>query len=587
MGALALILAALAPGAALAADEIHWTMTGPRSVTIDWRGTGKTVRFGLTPAYGRTAIARSPSIKPFSSPGPFWEARIEGLQPGQIYHYSVDGGPDHTFQALPPPGSAFTVYVQGDIGSSAYPCMAGVQSLIAEGKPTFVFGLGDLAYAGDHGLAAVDQHFNDVMVWSQDAAYMPIWGNHDWGDSVDDLRNYKGRFDFPHACSSPGAPLVSCCNEDWYWFDAGNVRFIGYPEPYPGAWPAWVEAANEIMDQAQANRSIHFIVTFGHRSAYSSGWHPGLANLRTYMDSLGVHHPKYVLNLAAHSHDYERTEPQFGVTHVSVGIGGSTLERASDGCGWSGGCTPPAWSAYRAFHHGALRLRFDPYSIEGEVLCGPASAYDDVTCSPGSVIDSFRLGGDTAPIFSGVPGNVSVTPGTRVTVNVAVSDPNGDAINALTADLSSLPGDGRRFTTGSGNTSGQFTWTPRTADIGAHTVTFRAANALVSTATTVIDVHAVTDAPAVTGPTLAMYAIRPIPARAAFTLDYSLADGGSARLELLDVAGRLDRRIDITDAGPGRHELLIQTPPATRPGVYWLRLTQSGRAVRRAVVLVP
>jgi hypothetical protein len=585
---LAFVLVALVPGAALAADEIHWTMTGPRSVTFDWRGGGPTLHYGLTPEYGRTATARPPSIRPFSSAGPFWEARVEGLQKGQTYHYSIDGGPDHTFQPLPGPGSEFTVFVQGDIGSSAYPSMAGVQSLIAAGKPTFVLGLGDFAYAADHGLAAVDQHFNDVMVWSQDAAYMPMWGNHDWGDAGDDLRNYKGRFDLPNALGSPGTPLVSCCGEDWYWFDAGNVRFIGYPEPYPGAWALWATAANELMDQAEANRSIHYIVTFGHRSAYSSGWHPGLAQLRGYLDSLGVHHPKYVLNLAAHSHDYERTSSQFGVTHITTGIGGSTLEQTSDACGWTGGCTPPAWSAYRAFHHGALRLRFGPYGIQGDALCGPTSPYDDITCSPGGVIDSFHIGGDTPPIFAGVPGNLSVTAGTAVAVNVAVSDPNGEAITTLAADLSSLAAHGSpQFRTTPGNKSGQLTWTPRSADVGAHVVTFRASNALTSTATTVIDVRAVTDAPESPAPGLALAAAWPSPASAAFTLAYSLADGGTAELELLDVAGRLTQRIPLAGTGPGRHEMQVSTPPGTRPGVYWLRLAQGGQVVRRAVVLIP
>jgi hypothetical protein len=40
-------------------------------------------------------------------------------------------------------------------------------------------------------------------------------------------------------------------------------------------------------------------------------------------------------------------------------------------------------------------------------------------------------------------------------------------------------------------------------------------------------------------------------------------------------------------AGPGRHEAQVQMPRGLRPGVYWVRLTQSGRYVRRSVVLMP
>lgn len=34
---------------------------------------------------------------------------------------------------------------------------------------------GDLTYADPFGQASVDQHFNDVMAWSMQAAYMPAW----------------------------------------------------------------------------------------------------------------------------------------------------------------------------------------------------------------------------------------------------------------------------------------------------------------------------------------------------------------------------------------------------------------------------
>ena len=97
-------------------------------------------------------------------------------------------------------------------------------ALIALAEPAFVLG----ARRSDATptcatQAAVDRHFDDVMVWSRRAAYMPVWGNHEWGDPQrDDLRNYKGRFALPHAAASPGAPAAGCCGEDWYWFDYGD-----------------------------------------------------------------------------------------------------------------------------------------------------------------------------------------------------------------------------------------------------------------------------------------------------------------------------------------------------------------------------
>src|SRR5689334_23120812 len=166
----------LLPLPALAADEIHWTITGPSSVSLDWRGSDASMRYGLTSLYGLTATGVAPSPMPFSSGGPFWEAHLSGLLPNTVYHYSIAGGPDHLFRTPPATAVSFTVYVEGDIGSSkTYTRVTPVQSLIAAGAPAFVLVVGDLTYADSDGQAAVDAHFNDVMPWSQDAAYMTAW----------------------------------------------------------------------------------------------------------------------------------------------------------------------------------------------------------------------------------------------------------------------------------------------------------------------------------------------------------------------------------------------------------------------------
>jgi hypothetical protein len=114
------------------------------------------------------------------------------------------------------------------------------------------------------------------------------------------------------------------------------------------------------------------------------------------MDSLGVHDDKYVLNLNGHSHNYERSHPQRGVVHITAGIGGTDLEEVSKGsCLWSGGCPPPAWSAFRAMHHAAVKLRVTDGRIDGTVICGPPgdsrSNQNDVTCRKGSVMDAFTI----------------------------------------------------------------------------------------------------------------------------------------------------------------------------------------------------
>ena len=594
---LAPVLALLAGTASLAfaADEIHWTFTGPTSVTFDWRGADSTIHYGLKDASEFTATGVTPSPLPFSSAGPFWEARITGLLPGATYHYSIEGNPnigglDHRFRTLPPAGSNYVVYAEGDVGDAVrYWRSRVVQSLIAEGSPAFVLVLGDLSYGNNIGQKAVDEHFNDVMMWSLDAAYMPVWGNHEWDEPTDDLRNYKGRFDLPNPQTSPNAPLAGCCGEDWYWFDCAGTRFIAYPEPYSGAWADWKIKATALMDAGQADSAIRFIVTFGHRPAYSSGHHPGSPSLRAILDTLGARHDKYVLNLNGHSHNYERSYPQHGVVHVTAGIGGATLEEAQGACPWLGGCPPPAWSAFRALHHGALRLRFGQASIRGEAYCGPSGDSgpnrNDQACARGEVFDAFTIGRDLPPVVS-APETVTVDPATPLRVEVSAADPDGDPIRSLTADFSPLsfaPGQAA-FIPSSDHTRGTLTWTPTSGDVGSHAVTFRAQNELAGFSTTTIRVRSAAEA--VGGRPIQVQVVRSNPAASALELGYSLASWAPARLELVDVAGRLVLRRDLGAPGPGSHEERLPVPPDLRPGLYWLWLHQGGRSAHTRVVVV-
>jgi hypothetical protein len=364
-------------------DEVHYTFTGPTSVAFDWRGASDELRYGSSTDYGTTVPGVTPSPLPFSSTGPYWEADLTGLDPGATYHYSIGGSPDATFTTAPTGRYRFDV--EADIGSSTRSVKAAkTQAQIAGDDPAFVLVLGDIVYVGTKGIETVDQHFDDVMPWSVTAAYMPAWGNHE-SVSPDDLRNYKGRFEIPNAQTSPGSPPVACCGEDWGWFDAGGVRFISYPEPWPGAWADWATKVAPIMEAAQNDPSIHFIVTFGHRPAYSTGKHPGDPQLASIMGDLGQTYPKFVLNLNGHSHNYERFQPIQGVTHITSGGGGVGIEAP-----WP---MPPApTTAFRALRLEHLRVDVTPTALHIEAVCGPRTIKDDVDCRPGSVLDVITLG---------------------------------------------------------------------------------------------------------------------------------------------------------------------------------------------------
>ena len=388
--AMVLIVPAAVHSAPGTSDEVHYTFTGPTSVSFNWRGTGTDIRYGPTTSYGATVVSHAPSPLPFSSAGPWQEADLTGLTPGATYHYSIGNGPDHTFRTAPT--GSFRFDMVADIGSSlATTKVTTVQGLIAADNPAFVLMAGDLTYGEHEGQTSVDRHFNDVMAWSQQAAYMPAWGNHEYENPAgDDLRNYKGRFNLPNAHASPGAPAPGCCGEDWGWFDAGGVRFISYPEPYSSSsWTDWQTQVGPIMAAAQADPSITFIVTFGHRPAYSTGYHSGELTLAGILNTLGDTYSKYVLNLNGHSHDYERFEPIHGVTHITAGGGGYTLEVP-----WSG---TDSRTAFRAMHLAHLRVDVSSTGLLIEAICGPPSSLDEVTCVQGSVIDSTTIGPNPPP----------------------------------------------------------------------------------------------------------------------------------------------------------------------------------------------
>ena len=424
---------------AFAADEIHWTITGQDSVTFDWRGTAleNSIGYGLSPGAYTQITAQSPDPVPSSSQGPFWEAKLTGLKENTRYYYSIGNGPERTFHTAPYRGSSdFTIYAQGNIGdTSSYFNMGVIQDLIANDQPAFVIGLGDLTLGSNNGKAAVDQHFNDVMAWSKEAAYMPVWGDLDWsGSSTDSFNNYKGRFDVPNSQTSPGSPLAG--GKDWYWFDYGNTRFITLPEPWSGAWSAWNTKADALMAQAQADPDIKYIVTFAHQPAYSSGHYTGSATLRGMLDTLGDTHSKYVLNVNAHSVNYERSHPQHGVVHITAGIGGANLEQDGS-CLWLT-CSQPSWSAYRAMHQGALKLHFTGSGIEGSFICGPAGGgSNDVNCTKGSVVDKFMIDSPTVAASASNSVTSAVASAAPMTTTVA---PMMRASTSTTTNLLGNPG---------------------------------------------------------------------------------------------------------------------------------------------------
>jgi hypothetical protein len=387
------------------ADQVHFTIINNTSVTFDWVGTTNKIMFGSTPAKLNHIVSGKradflPVISPWTSdPGPYWEAKLTGLQQNTSYFYSIgENGEVHQFRTPPPPGAGgFRVCLTSDMHESSKECVAMFKQ-IAGLKPDLVLTTGDITGAGPDGQQEVSKRFHDAMAWSQSAAWMPAWGNHDWEyTGKDDLRTLKGRFDIPNPGTISSSPAVSCCGEDWGWFDYGNVRFISYPEPWTSSsWKEWISQVTKVFISAQNDPSIKFIVTFGHRSAYTSTSRrsPGDTHLSALLDGLNASYSKYKLDLSGHNHQYERYRMPTGMNYIVNSSTGSYYHE-----GWDNS-TKPANCQFRAIHYGILVLDFTETSMEGRFVCSVGTTQtgadylplEEHLCNePGAVIDSFTI----------------------------------------------------------------------------------------------------------------------------------------------------------------------------------------------------
>ena len=464
---------ARADGPTDTADEIHYSFGNTAGdVVFDWHGGDQTIYYGIDATYGQSVTASDPPYLPVDEPGPFREASLTGLQPGSIYHYKIgDGGPDHTFQTIP--SGDFSWVDVGDTGSTlCTPWLAQTQSLIAAQNPAFVTHGGDISYANNCGTAAVHQYFVDQQAWSESAAFQPAWGNHEYGQPGtsegmtsppgtprDSMLNYKGRVrltnaqtvpvDKPSQVNNPGcgwetgSTTNTCIGDDWGWFRAGGVLFIGYPEKWVDARQAWEQQAAALMAQAQADPDVDFIVTYGHRPPYTSGTTDTdaksvidqLAHL--YSPTATNPHGKYVLNVAHHIHNLEVFSPIDGLVNVVNGGGG--VDQVAFG-------TPAANSVYRLNHPGILSTQYSAsqHSLNIGLVCGPDYVPKPATTCPyGATLYSrqfVRAAPQPPAVTTALTAGASTaTVGAQVTYTSSATDASFDSTVAGAAVSVTVP----------------------------------------------------------------------------------------------------------------------------------------------------
>lgn len=176
------------------------------------------------------------------------------------------------------------------------------------------------------------------------------------------------------------------------------------------------------------------------------------------------------------------------------------------------------------------------------------------------------------------------------TLSITATDPDGEPLTSLTADLSGLPaGHDAVFTTAPGHTSGTLQWTPTFADSGVWVVRFLAGNTLADTAVTILHVSNVDRAPVVSAPANAGG-----PAGSSLTVQVTAVDpDGDAVTSLAANLAPLPagHTATFTLSGGAAAGTFAWTPNATDPGTYDIVFTGgnalAGQATTRLSVGPP
>ena len=241
-------------------------------------------------------------------------------------------------------------------------------------------------------------------------------------------------------------------------------------------------------------------------------------------------------------------------------------------------------------HHGAQRLHFTSTAIVLEAICGPPGDTNknknDITCTSGSVFDRYVIGVETpdSPPIVTAAAVASGNEGQPIVVNVSVSDPDGDAIGAITANFAGLPGGhGATFTPGPGNTTGTLSWTPAYSHSGSYSVTFTATNSMAGSTSTTINVANVDRVPVAVAP--ATTGIRPT-----FTLSKIITasdpDGDAITSLTMNVGGLPAGHNATFVPGPGNTSgQFTWTPTAAHLGTWPVTFRASNALVGPVVTM--
>jgi hypothetical protein len=226
-----------------------------------------------------------------------------------------------------------------------------------------------------------------------------------------------------------------------------------------------------------------------------------------------------------------------------------------------------------------------PYTI---VWCATSLFYNLTATSQLSVVPDPH-----APVVA-APASLTRAVGSVVFFEVSVSDPDGDAIGSLTADLTGLPpGNDATLGVNPGNRAGAFTWTLLSGNEGDYNVRFSASNTLQGCTVTHIHVvpGGVTDVTLDPAPAPVLLGQnRPNPFNPETSIRIHLPQGARVVLDIFDVRGRRVVRLLDEDFPAGYRDVFWDGRDARGnqlpTGIYLYRMEAAGASLSRRMVLL-
>lgn len=383
-----LVLIALAPSAAAAAEQVHLGLRDADALagyTVSWVAPDADGPTGLTFHGANGDVEIEGRLVTGPTIGFVYEARLPALSPGANASYSLG---ERAFPLrVPQDDASLRVVAIGDMGVTRE--AGDAVDTIGALSPDLVVHVGDVSYAGGDP-TTWKAWFDLVEPVAASAPWIPALGNHE-GDVQGLSRDEASIIDpVEQAFFTQRFPLPR--DTFWYSYDLVGVHFIAldtFSQPLmPAEEAAWLEA-----DLAAA-KDADWIVVYLHEPPYSSNTAHG-SSPRAHdafvatLDAAGVD-----LVITGHDHHYERTHALradkivtegnettkgTGTVYLVTGGGGASL--------YTEFIDAPAWSAYREAAHHVVVL-----DITRERLIGQAIATDD-----GRVIDAFTIAREPQP----------------------------------------------------------------------------------------------------------------------------------------------------------------------------------------------